>query len=144
MVPAVPPDAHSTDWPAIIAAISAALTGLITLWYGKRAKDRQEAAATELELIKARAEAAAGHALAAADHAADAARTVQESRQERFAQIGEVRADVDGLRTEVREATHAANGYKGDIADATQATQAIAAEVKAMRQELNSQPRHDH
>ncbi|RYD34898.1 MAG: hypothetical protein EOP86_09840 [Verrucomicrobiaceae bacterium] len=135
----MPPETHSTDWPAIIAAVFAGLSGLITLLYGQRAKARQEEAATELALIKARAEAAA----VAAE---DAVKTVQESREERSGQIDGVKADVGALREEVREATHAANGYKGEIADATSATQAIATEVKHMREKFESQPqsRNDH
>lgn len=80
-MPAVPPDTHSIDRPAVIAAACGGLSGLITLYFGLRAKAWQDDTAAELALIRARAETAAAHA-------ATAVKTVQDSRERYYRILG--------------------------------------------------------
>lgn len=137
---ATPPIIIGTDWPAIIAAVTAALTTLVTLWYAKKARDRQEATDEALRLIRGRAEIAAQHAANASQYALRAEQSVKESREERTVQIDQVKEEVGSLRSEVREGIAVSNNYNGKIADSASATQAIAEEVRQMRAE-SQQPK---
>ncbi|MDB6131992.1 MAG: hypothetical protein JWM59_235 [Verrucomicrobiales bacterium] len=102
-----------TDWPALIAAVFAGLSGMVTLVFGLRAKARQAEAATELALIRARMEAAAEHAADASQQALRTAQSVQESREERHCQIDGVRADLGRLRAEFQGGQQDGNQGEG-------------------------------
>lgn len=140
----------NASWPVIIAAVFTSLSGLlggiITLVFNLRDKARKEeaaarqaetaqaielmnakaeAAARELALIKAQTERAAASAASASQHAQQAVAKVEEKAQERSVQVGEVKAELDGLRTEVREHAVAANNYSGKIADAVEGTRQL-------------------
>lgn len=107
-----PADTAPNDLPAIIAAVLSGICAILSAagaFYmvrnNGRIKLRDAETANELALIKAKAEAAAGHAKVASAAASYATRAVVASKEERGVQMGNLETKLDRLETKVDDNT---------------------------------------
>lgn len=99
------------NWPELITALTAAASGIITLWFNLRTKARQADLNARLALIQA-------ETAAARERAEYAALGVAASRDERQAQLAALNEKVD-KNIEVNQAALTSAGEAANLANNT-------------------------